>query len=98
MSFHANHAGDQITNYYPFSLTIDQPHPVQVDAENPYHYNGIEKFKLPLLDINHTLYRTLDPAVDRWLQVDPKAETMYDHAPHNSMGIIQWDLAILIAI
>ena len=76
----------QINHYYPFGLEFDAPYIVQVGPENPYQYNGIEKFETSLLDFNHAFYRTLDPAVARWWQLDPMAEDFYDLAPYNSMG------------
>jgi RHS repeat-associated protein len=52
----------------------------------PYLYNGIEHVGDLGLDINTALFRTLDPALGRWWQIDPKAESFAGMTPYNSMG------------
>ena len=47
-------------------------------------YNGIEHF--PIMEMGLAYYRTLDPGIGRWLQVDPEAEKFYGMSPYNSMG------------
>jgi hypothetical protein len=37
------------------------------------------------LDVYNAFYRTLDPSLARWWQVDPKAELHYGDSPYNSM-------------
>ena len=55
-------------------------------VKNKYRYNGIEFNEELGVDLSFATYRTLDAAVGRWLQVDPKAETLYGMTPYNSMG------------
>jgi len=38
------------------------------------------------LDLSFATFRTLDPAIGRWLQVDPYAESFASLNPYNSMG------------
>jgi RHS repeat-associated protein len=52
----------------------------------PYLYNGIEHVSDLGLDMNTALFRTLDPALGRWWQIDPKAESFAGMSPYNSMG------------
>ena len=37
------------------------------------------------LSVNFTFYRTLDPALGCWWQIDPKAEAFHSMTPYNSM-------------
>jgi len=38
------------------------------------------------LDLSFATFRTLDPSIGRWLQVDPMAEYLYDLSPYNAMN------------
>ena len=51
-----------------------------------YKYNGIEEIDDFGLDLSFATFRTLDPAIGRWLQVDPAAEKYPGMNPYNSMG------------
>ena len=48
-----------------------------------YRYNGIEHNEELGLDL--AMFRSYDPAIGRWLQVDPKAEAFTWASPYNSM-------------
>ncbi|MBK8506662.1 MAG: hypothetical protein IPL46_33430 [Saprospiraceae bacterium] len=72
--------------YYPFGLAhkgawMDTP-----DKEVNYKYNGIELASDFGLNVNLATFTTLDPATERWCQVDPKAELMMGYSPYNSMA------------
>ncbi len=54
--------------------------------ENKYRYNGIEQTTALGLDVYNAFYRTLDPSLARWWQVDPAAEKYNGLTPYNSMG------------
>jgi len=51
-----------------------------------YKYNGIEEVDDFGLDLSFATFRTLDPSIGRWLQVDPKAEAVSSLSPYQSMG------------
>jgi RHS repeat-associated protein len=54
--------------------------------ENRKKYNGIEFTKELDLNAYDAFYRTLDPQIGRWWQVDPKSERTYSESPFVSMG------------
>ena len=51
---------------------------------NAYRYNGIEHLEEYGLDL--AFYRSYDPAIGRWMQVDPAAESFSSITPYNGMG------------
>jgi len=51
-----------------------------------YKYNGIEEVDDFGLDLSFATFRTLDPSIGRWLQVDPYANSFANFSPYNSMG------------
>jgi RHS repeat-associated protein len=72
------------THYYPFGLTISGISSKAVGKlENRIKFNGIEH--TTDLDINQydAFYRTLDPQIGRWRQIDPKCEYFEDFSPYN---------------
>ena len=75
----------QENHYYPFGLTMKG---AWMGNENnyKYKYNGIEQVDNFGIDLNFAHYRTLDPTIGRWLQVDPKAEANIMYSPYNSMS------------
>ena len=73
-------------HYYPFGLQMEGNFFQPQGVKNKYRYNGIEFNEELGVDLSFATYRTLDAAVGRWLQVDPKAETLYGMTPYNSMG------------
>ncbi len=52
--------------------------------EQKYQYNGIELTNDFGLMINEARYRTLDPQLGRWWQIDPKVETFEAWSAYNS--------------
>jgi RHS repeat-associated protein len=74
----------QETHYYPFGMTMEGEWQNIVNGpENNYLYNGTEKNSDFGLDVNTTFYRTYDPAIGRWWQVDPRAEMAQNYSPYN---------------
>ncbi len=72
--------------YYPFGLAhkgawMDTP-----DKEVNYKYNGIELASDLGLNVNLATFRTLDPAIGRWWQVDPKGEYLHGYSPYSAMN------------
>ena len=53
-------------------------------VENRYRYNGMELQED--LGIYTAAYRSYDPAIGRWLQVDPKSESFVPMSPYAGMG------------
>ncbi len=65
-------------DYYPFGLTFNSS---AVSPENLYKYNGFEQqVETGWYDY---LARYYDPALGRFLQVDPAADLMRRHSPYN---------------
>ena len=69
----------QQTNYYAYGLPIgylSRTYPLSgtMALEQKYQYNGIELTNDFGLMINEARYRTLDPQLGRWWQIDPFAE------------------------
>ena len=56
------------------------------ENEYRYKYNGIEEVDDFGLDLSFATFRTLDPSIGRWLQVDPYASSFASINPYNSMG------------
>lgn len=86
-------ASGEVTNeahYYPFGLQMDgngwYDTYTSTKDENRFLYNGIEETTFDDLSINNAFYRTLDPAIGRWWQVDPMTEEFYGLSPYNSMA------------
>jgi len=75
----------QENHYYPFGMAMKG---VWMGDENnyKYKYNGIEQNDNFGIDLSFAHYRTLDPTIGRWLQVDPKAESNIGLSPYNSMN------------
>ncbi|WP_221887776.1 RHS repeat domain-containing protein [Chitinophaga polysaccharea] len=75
------------THYYPFGLTmagissraLKNPY-----AKNNLNYNGIEQTDEFGLNQYDAYYRTLDPQIGRWNQIDPAAEKYPGISPYNS--------------
>lgn len=73
-------------HYYPFGMKMEGRWHQQQGTDNRYQYNGIETCDDTDLLLNFATYRTLDPSIVRWLQIDPEAESYYNLNPYNSMG------------
>jgi RHS repeat-associated protein len=76
----------QEAHYYPFGMQMEGTWTPAAAVRIPYLYNGIEHVSDLGLDINTALYRTLDPALGRWWQIDPKAEAVMGLSPYNAMN------------
>jgi len=71
------------SNYYPFGLKHKGYNSVVNGAHHPYGYNGKEEndeLGLEWLDFSA---RNYDPAIGRWMNLDPLAEQMRRHSPYN---------------
>ena len=83
----ADHEIRQEKHYYPFGLHMEHPDFwVDYPAGDRYQYNSIENLSLSNALLYAAHYRTLDPSLGRWLQVDPASESFYGLTPYNSMG------------
>ncbi|MEE9372817.1 MAG: RHS repeat-associated core domain-containing protein, partial [Saprospiraceae bacterium] len=76
----------QENHYYGFGLNMYGPWKNSANLENEYQYNGIDYLDDFGLNFNMATFRVLDPALGRWLQVDPKAEVTKGLSPYNSMN------------
>ena len=77
----------QEEHYYPFGIKMGGPWmgATESGTSDP-GYNGIDHVDDFGLDVNMAMYRTLDPSIGRWWQVDPKAEMYQSWSPYVSMG------------
>ncbi|MEZ4888459.1 MAG: RHS repeat-associated core domain-containing protein [Chitinophagales bacterium] len=75
-------------HYYPFGMNMEGPWCPDATntTKNHYQFNGIELFEDLDLNVNFAFYRSYDPAIGRWWQVDPKAESFYGMTVYNGMG------------
>lgn len=77
----------QEAHYLPFGMKMEGPWMgASTTDDTKYGYNGIEHVDDYDLNVNMALFRTLDPTIGRWWQVDPEAESFYSLNPYNSMG------------
>jgi RHS repeat-associated protein len=75
----------QEDSYYPFGMQIRGLSSAALGRlQNNYLYNGIEKVPDFDLDIYDALYRTLDPQIGRWWQIDPATGNYPGITPYNS--------------
>ncbi|SKD09162.1 RHS repeat-associated core domain-containing protein [Chitinophaga ginsengisegetis] len=78
------------THYYPFGLTMAGISSNALKgtnySKNRKEYNGMEH--TTDLDMNQydAFFRTLDPQIGRWWQIDPKGESSLSESPYVSMG------------
>lgn len=56
----------------------------QTGEDYQYRYNGIEHSEELGLDL--APFRSYDPAIGRWMQIDPRAEKYVGMSPYNGMG------------
>jgi len=84
-NFNLTHQGGPLfeeTHYYPFGLTMGGVSSKAAGAlENDKKYNGIELNEDLGLGTYDAFYRTLDPQIGRWWQIDPKVENMEAWSP-----------------
>lgn len=77
---HVEHPIVQEDHYYPFGLSMQG---IGKQGSNPYKYNGFEEqdeLDLGLYDYQARYY---DPALGRFVSVDPTADLMRRHSPYN---------------
>ncbi|GAA4314351.1 RHS repeat-associated core domain-containing protein [Compostibacter hankyongensis] len=78
------------THYYPFGLTMAGISQTRVaKLENKFRYNGKELQNKEFsdesgLDIYTAQFRSLDPQIGRWWQIDPEVETLASLSPYHS--------------
>lgn len=70
-------------NYYPFGLEHKGYNNVVNGVENPYKYQGKEHEEELGLNTYDFGWRNFDPAIARWMVIDPLAERRYDLTPYN---------------
>ncbi len=73
-------------HYYPYGLKMQGIFHNQEATECRYQYNGIEFLSHAGINVNLATWRTNDPSIARWWQVDPNAESLYSLSPFNSMN------------
>lgn len=76
------------THYYPFGLTmagISSKAASFGSPENKFKYNGIEHNTDFDLNTYEAFYRTHDPQIGRWWQIDPKSEASLNLSPYVAM-------------
>ncbi|MVT07966.1 DUF6443 domain-containing protein [Chitinophaga tropicalis] len=75
----------QENSYYPFGLQIKGLSSAAMNRpQNNYLYNGIEKVSEFDLELYDAFYRTLDPQIGRWLQIDPVSAKYASISGYNS--------------
>lgn len=73
------------THYYPFGLTMSGVSSKAVGSvENKRKYNGIEYENSFDLNIGEAFFRSHDPQLGRWWQIDPKPD--YSESPYSAMS------------
>ncbi|WP_281925361.1 RHS repeat domain-containing protein, partial [Flavobacterium collinsii] len=71
------------SNYYPFGLKHEGYNTVKTGVENKYKYNGKELQDELGLNMYDYGARNYDPALGRWMNIDPLAEKMRRYSPYN---------------
>jgi RHS repeat-associated protein len=75
----------QENSYYPFGLQIAGLSSEALNRmQNNYLYNGMEKISDFDLELYDAFYRTFDPQLGRWLQIDPMEEKYAGISGYNS--------------
>ncbi|WP_281228751.1 DUF6443 domain-containing protein [Flavobacterium aquiphilum] len=70
-------------NYYPFGLKQRGYNEANVNTNNKYKYNGKELQDELGLNMYDYGARNYDPAIGRWMNIDPLAEKMRRWSPYN---------------
>ena len=94
-----NSIGDVIEeyHYYPFGLQFNGPWLGVQNHTNEMQFNGIRFHEsdyndnmghadLRNLGLSHAKYRSLDPVMGMWLQIDPRSEELFGFSPYNSFN------------
>jgi RHS repeat-associated protein len=71
------------SNYYPFGLKQEGYNNAKSGVENKYKYNGKELQDELGLNMYDYGARNYDPALGRWMNIDPLADKMRRHSPYN---------------
>ncbi|WP_343617886.1 RHS repeat-associated core domain-containing protein, partial [Flavobacterium sp.] len=71
------------SNFYPFGLKQEGYNTVKTGVENKYKYNGKELQDELGLNLYDYGARNYDPALGRWMNIDPLAEKMRRWSPYN---------------
>jgi RHS repeat-associated protein len=74
------------SNYYPFGMKHEGYNAVKIGVENKYKYNGkeLQDESIGGSQLNWYDYgaRNYDPALGRWINIDPLAEKKFDFTPY----------------
>ncbi len=71
------------THYYPFGLTMQAISSKAANRlKNNFKYNGIELNTDFDLNLYEAFYRSLDPQIGRWWQIDPEVERTHVWSPY----------------
>ncbi|OXB11116.1 RHS repeat-associated core domain-containing protein [Flavobacterium reichenbachii] len=71
------------SNYYPFGLKHQGYNNVKIGVENKYKYNGKELQDELGLGFYDYGARNYDPALGRWMNIDPKGEKYFNLSAYN---------------
>jgi RHS repeat-associated protein len=96
LSYDKNLVIQEENNYYPFGLKHEGYNNVKNGIENKYKYNGKELQDELGLNMYDFGARNYDPAIGRWMNIDPLAEksrrfTPYTYALNNPVFFIDPD-------
>jgi RHS repeat-associated protein len=83
LSYDKNLVIQEENNYYPFGLKHEGYNNVKNGVENKYKYNGKELQDELGLNMYDYGARNYDPALGRWMNIDPLAEKMRRYSPYN---------------
>src|SRR5205085_1771084 len=73
----------QMDDYYPFGLTFNSQGR-ENRIKNRYLFNGGSERQDDLgINWDYTFYRTYDPAIGIFMQIDPKVDDFYQWTPYN---------------
>ncbi|HEX2847207.1 MAG TPA: colicin E3/pyocin S6 family cytotoxin, partial [Chitinophagaceae bacterium] len=76
------------THYYPFGLTMAGISSKALEFGNPENKKKYQQYEFNSdFDINlyESFYRSHDPQIGRFLQIDPKVDSMYAWSPYTAM-------------
>ncbi|WP_374173029.1 DUF6443 domain-containing protein [Flavobacterium tructae] len=83
LSYDKTLAIQEENNYYPFGLKQEGYNIVKTGVENKYKYNGKELQDELQLNMYDYGARNYDPALGRWMNIDPLAEKGRRWSPYN---------------
>lgn len=82
LSYDKNMVIQEESNYYPFGLKQEGYNNVKIGIENKYKYNGKELQDELGLNMYDYGFRNYDPALGRWMNIDPLAEVSRRWSPY----------------